>query len=889
MLHRLPSTSVLLMIVITIAGLLAACQPGDDNNENDIIRAARANVDALDRPTANFRHTRVSDVEYDLQIDVHGSTDWFSGEVTIRFDLNDSSADLTIDFSGGTVHRVRVNEQSIVAIYNGYFLTVPASALQSGANAISIEFEHSYDEDGTGLHRFVDPEDGLTYLYTYLWPYYANRLFPLFDQPNLKATISLTVRAPGDWTVVSTGTATPEPSADGSALWRFTPTPKMSSYVFSLHAGPYKIWKDDADGIPIRLMARRSLAEFVAVDEWLETTRRGLAFYGEYFDIPYPFGKYDQLIVPDFNIGAMENIGAVTFAERFVQRQQSDRTQRERRTSVILHEMAHMWFGNLVTHDWWNGLWLNESFATQMSMLASVATTEFTDTWHRFLISNKRAAYARDSRVTTHPIEMPVNSTADFFTIFDAITYQKGSSTLKQLAHYVGEDNYRRGVSSYLKEHSYGTTVLEDFIGHQEKSAGVDLDAWSEEWLYKPGFNTLSVSAACENGGLKSLTVLQSAPSEHPYLRRHQIDIALYDLDENGRLLPAELFSLEVQGAETSIESIDGRPCPTMINPNHDDWAYARIALDDRTAEVLETQLRNIPEPLTRSVFLAALQDRALAGDMPLAEYVEYAMRLAEHEHNIRIQQQISSSIVTTIELMQRLRPETDDSLATLLPRVETWSLERTSSAMTDDQRQNWFNTFAGVVSTETGLERVTALLNGTAAIKGLPISPDIRWTLLLILSRNGAADIETLLATESASDVSDFGAKSLLAANAALPNSASKAKWLAELRNPEILTGLSRQRAVMGGLFPPNQTALQFELLDQVLDALPDLSETSDPYFMSSYSSVLLTPMCLPESGALMQKMLDEHADQLNSTALRFLREALQADMECLALRSRQ
>jgi len=593
--------------------------------------------------------------------------------------------------------------------------------------------------------------------------------------------------------------------------------------------------------------------------------------------------------VPDFNIGAMENIGAVTFAEGFVQRQQSDRTQRERRTSVILHEMAHMWFGNLVTHDWWNGLWLNESFATQMSMLASVATTEFTDTWHRFLINNKRAAYARDSRVTTHPIEMPVNSTADFFTIFDAITYQKGSSTLKQLAHYVGEDNYRRGVSSYLKEHSYSTTELEDFIGHQEKSAGVDLDAWSEEWLYKPGFNTLSVSAVCEGDGLKSLTVLQSAPGEHPYLRRHQIDVALYDLDENGALLPAELFSLEVEGAETPIETTGARPCPTMINPNHDDWAYARIALDDRTAEVLETQLSNIPEPLTRSVFLAALQDRALAGDMPLADYVEYAMRLAEHEDNIRIQQQISSSIVTIVGLMQRLRPETDDALAALLHRVETWSLRRTSNAMTDDQRQNWFNTFAGVVSTEAGLERVTALLNGMVEIEGLLISPDIRWTLLLILSRNGAADIDTLLATESASDGSDFGAKSLLAANAALPNSASKAKWLAGLRNPEMLTGLSRQRAVMGGLFPPNQTALQFELLDQVLDALPDLSETSDPYFMSSYSSVLLTPMCLPESGALMQKVLDEHADQLNSTALRFLREAHQADIECLALRSRQ
>jgi len=878
--------------VIMIASQLVACQP--DRSDHGIGDAAKTmtsrNIaDALDRQTADSRKARISGVEYDLYVDVHSSTERFSGEVTIRFGLTDPSSDLNIDFGGGIVRRVLVNGNPIRVDYNGFFLTLPSGTLQSGANSAAVEFEHSYDEDGTGLHRFVDPEDGLAYVYTYLWPYYANRLFPSFDQPNLKAEISLMVRAPAEWTVVSTGTGTAESSDNNSTLWRFSTTPKMSTYVFSLHAGPYKVWEDDADGVPIRLMARQSLAKFVAVDEWFDVTKRGLEFYGRYFDIPYPFGKYDQLIVPDFTIGAMENIAAVTFAERFVQRQVSDRTERENRASVILHEMAHMWFGDLVTHDWWNGLWLNESFATQMAAMALLETTEFTDTWHGFFTNAKRRAYQRDSRVTTHSIEQPVNSTADFFSVYDAITYQKGSSVLKQLAHYVGEENYRRGVSAYLKEHSYGTTELDDFIGHQEKSAAIDLDAWSREWLYQPGFNTLSVSVDCGGDGLRSLTVLQTAPDEHPFLRRHQLDVALYSLDDNGKLLPGDVFSLEIEGAKTIVDPPSDRPCPALVNPNHKDWAYARIALDDRIVEVLREQLGDIPEPLTRSIFLTALFDRAMAGDMSLADYVGHAMRLAKTEQNVRIQQQISSSIIAAIDLMQRLRPETDDALARLLPELELQSFRYAADATTGDLKRTWFNTFIGVVSTETGVATVRALLNGTTEMPGLQISADIRWILLIILSRNGVADIDALLAAESSSDISDFGAKSALTANAAMPDQATKAKWLAELQNPETLTGLARQRAVMAGLFPPNQTALQFELLGQALDALPELSETTDPYFMSSYASVLLTPMCLPESGALMQKALDEHADQLNSTALRFLREAHQADRECLALRSVQ
>ena len=878
-----------ILAALPVAILFVACQQDRGRAEIDGTESAFARpvIDALDRQTANMRKGRIADIQYELFVDVHSSSEEFLGEATIRFDLADASSDLSIDFGGGTVQEIRVNDEQVVANYNEYFIVVPATALQGGTNVVDIAYRHPYDENGTGLHRFVDPQDRLTYLYTYLWPYYANRLFPSFDQPNLKANFSLTVLAPQSWTVVSTAAGVSEPADDGAKLWRFATTPKMSTYVFSLHAGPYMIWEDEAGDVPLRLMARQSLAEFIAVDEWFDITKGGLEHYGRYFDIPYPFEKYDQLIVPDFNIGAMENIAAVTFSENiYVQRQRSSRAERERRASTILHEMAHMWFGNLVTHDWWNGLWLNESFATQMAMLAKLEVSEFKDTWHGFFTDDKKRAYRRDSRVTTHPIEMPINSTNEFFTVFDAITYRKGASVLKQLQYVVGDENYRRGVSSYLKEHAYGTTELSDFIGHQEKSAGMDLSDWSDKWLHKPGLNTLSVETACKGDILSSLVVTQSAPGEHPYLRAHRIDVALYNLDKNEVLTAGDILPMQIDGADTVVEIPDGRPCPALVNPNHDDLAYAQIALNNDTVDILHEQISDVPDPLARSIFLAALFDRAMAGDMPIADYVDLAIRLANNERNIRVIQQISTSVVAAIDMMQRLRPDTDDALARLIPEIEEQSLRRSHFVEAQDLKRIWLNAFLGVVSSQAGLGTARALLDGEAEIAGIDMSADIRWSLLTILSRNGANGIDDLLEAETALDPSDSGAKSLLTARASKPVAAVKSNLLDELKSPQSITGLARQRAVMAGMFPSNQTGLQLELLDEILSALPILSGKADPYFLSSYVTVLLMPMCQSVSTTLMRAALDEYEDRLDSTVLRFLREAHQADSECLLLR---
>jgi len=883
---NLNSDFLVTLAVLSALFLITSCQQTPLRPVDDNVRAA---VDALDRDTADARKARLSNVAYNTYIDIASSKDEFLGDVTIRFDLSDASADLTVDFTGGVVSMLQVNGVSVAADYNGYFITVPAEQMQLGANTVQVTYSHPFGMDGTGLHHFVDPEDGLTYLHSYLWPYYANRLLPSFDQPSLKANFSLHVLAPENWVVVSTTPGSAEASDNGVMLWTFEETPKLSTYIFSLHAGPYKVWRDDSGDVPLRLFARQSLAEHVAVDEWFDITQKGMQFYSRYFDIPYPFEKYDQLIVPEFNIGGMENAAAVTFTERYVQRQQSDRAQRESRAGTVLHELAHMWFGDLVTHDWWNGMWLNESFATQMATMAQTETTEFTDKRHGFFIDGKQRAYQRDSRVTTHAIEMPVRSTDQFSNLFDAITYQKGGSALKQLQHLVGAESYRQGVSAYLKENAWGTTELSDFIEYQEKHSGIDLATWTDQWLLTPGFNTLAVETECESDVLRSLAITQSAPKDHPYIRAHQVDLAMYNVDSSGAVAVTDTISVQIDRGYTMVDVAEGQPCPVIVNPNHNDWGYAKIVLSDDDEAVLSEHLADVADPLSRSMFLAAMFDKAMAGEMPIADFVRLALRLADTEQNLRVVEQITSSLTHSINIMQRLRPETNKVLPRLLDDVKELALRRAHFAETQDLKFMWFNLFLGVVSSDAGLGTARALLDGKADIEGIEMSPEIRWQLLTILSRHDAADIEALLDAEIKRDPSNFGERSVLSARAAAPSTANKAFWVDELQNPHSLNNLARQRAVMGALFPATQTELQLDLLVKILGALPQMSRDADVYFLSSYATSLLTPMCREESTALMQATLDEFGDELNPTALRFLREAHQADAECQELRAAQ
>jgi aminopeptidase N len=393
----------------------------------------------------------------------------------------------------------------------------------------------------------------------------------------------------------------------------------------------------------------------------------------------------------------------------------------------------------------------------------------------------------------------------------------------------------------------------------------------------------------CDADNLQSLAITQSAPEDHPYLRMHRVDVALYDIDSNGALVAGDILPVQIEGARTEVAVPDGRACPVLVNPNHNDWTFAKIALRDEDAAVLREQLGDIEDPLSRSMFLAALFDKAMSGDMPIADYVHQALQLADTETNMRVLEQITSSIVEAAGMMKRLRPETDDALPRLIDDIEALGLRRSHFAQTQDLKHMWLNMFLNVVSSNAGIGTARALLDGKAEIDGIEISPEIRWRLLTILSGHGASDIAELLEKELSRDSSDLGVRSALSVRAAVPDAAVKERWVRELQDPQSAIGLARQRAIMHELFPANQTNLQLEVLPIILGALPQMSPYADPYFMRTYTESLLTPMCRPESNAHLKSAVDDYAGQLNPTALRFLREAHQADVECLSIRAAQ
>ena len=532
---------------------------------------------------ARQRAAQISNVDYRLSLNIGHTSDTFSGSNTITFDLEKrNNQPLTIDFEEGEIESVTVNGQAAAFAFDKWFITIPQQQLVNGQNTLVINYSRKYSTDGSGFHRFVDPKNQEVYLYTDFEPYDANRLFPHFDQPDLKARYTLDVMAPSHWQVISTTRETRIENKGDLKHWYFPISAKISSYVFALHAGNYAVWEDSFEDIPLRLFARRSLAENVKIDDWFIPTKQSFKFFNEYFDIRYPFGKYDQIIAPDFNSGAMENVAAVTFNESYVSRGEKSTRARMNLANTIAHEMAHMWFGDLVTMRWWNGLWLNESFATYMANLAIDQASDFTNTWDYFYTGMKQWAYRSDDSVNTHAIELEVPTTGDAMTNFDGITYGKGAAVLKQVHHYLGKDEFRTGVSNYLKKFAYKNTDLDDFMTELGKAAGKDLSQWTQDWLYQPGLNTIEASYRCENGKIASFTLEQSAPKSYPTLREQRVQVGLYNYRQKSMAL-TDKIAVTYKGKSTQVSDTIGKACPDLVYPNEGDWGYVKVNLDQQS------------------------------------------------------------------------------------------------------------------------------------------------------------------------------------------------------------------------------------------------------------------------------------------------------------------
>ena len=889
---------LLSLLALTSALALSACSEQTTTSNPAMVREEhplRPALDQLSESEAIARKARISEISYVVDIDLASLEESYQGSVTTRFMLTDGDHQLEVDFTGGVVESVIVNGVSLVPDYNGFFVSLPQTALRAGANEVTISYSHPYGQDGTGLHRFTDPQDDRTYLYTYLWPYYSNRLFPNFDQPNLKATYELTVRAPQDWQVISSTTEDSVIIDEETRVWHFPQSEKFSSYVFSLHAGPYHIWEDMAGSVPIRLMARQSLADYVAVEEWMEYTKSGLEHYRDYFDIPYPFAKYDQLIVPGFLIGAMENVAAVTFSESYVDRGASNRFNSQRRAGTILHEMAHMWFGDLVTMNWWNGLWLNESFATLMSSIAVSEATEFDDLWHDFYLSENLTAIAADNAVSTHPIEVPVVSTNDFFNVFDSITYDKGASVLNQLSHYIGRENFRVGVSNYLKEHSWENTELADFMRSLSQQSGIDLDPWAQDWMYQAGVNTIEARFSCDANGISSFAILQTVPDDHPTLRDQRVQLGLFSSASSGAIELDAAIPIEIFGAETQVPDAIGLECPDLVLPNYEAWGYLEVSLDDvsMSSVINDGALAKIDDPLMRSMIWTALFDAPGKEQMENSTLLETLISSLPLEVNDRLIRQVMAELVSNLNSLERLGGEFSMELAQYGPLAERqlWELVSTGATATDDSQflstlNLRLSRYIGLARSAEALANLRGLLDESIEIEGFNLGQNQRWNIIQRFSARDYVDARSLLAAERERDPSDAGRRAAIAAEAALPDLATKRQWADRILDTENPLPLSNLRAAMGSLFPTGQEELQLSLLPQLTENLADLAENRDNYFQQSYGRDLFSGIC-SEQGLQILSDAISNREAIGATLYRFISENEQSAANCIAARN--
>lgn len=804
---------------------------------------------------AAARAARLGNVAYVLEFELDGEGDEYTGQVTTTFDLRDAQANLDVDFAGGTVLGVQVDGSPVDAPYNGHFVTLPASSLGAGTNTVEIAFSHPYSTDGNGLYRFRDPVDGRDYLYTNFEPYNANRLFPSFDQPDLKATFATRVTVPADWEVISVVAESNVESRGDTSTWTFPPSARISTYIYALHAGHYRRWESSAGEIPLRLFARASLADFVYPEHWFVPTRQGFKFFQDYFEIDYPFGKYDQVIVPHFNAGAMENLGAVTFSERFLHRGTVTRAARRSLASIILHEMAHMWFGNLVTMQWWNGLWLNESFATFMARLALVEATEFAEGRLGAYLSTVRA-YQADERDTTHPIELPTADTAAAFANFDAITYNKGSATLTQLSHLVGPEAFRRGVSAYLKTHAYGNSTIDDFLSEISKAAGLELEGWAGDWLHQPGTNAVTVDLDCEEGRITVMSILQTAPAAWRTLRTHRTQLGLYnfsDGDVSVRRLP-----VTYSGVRTEVEAAAGERCPEFVYANHGDWDFVRVDFDRKALAALGEHLNAFADPLARLMLWQGIYDMVLHQRLSPLEFIDIALANVEAERVDDVTRKVLDALQGSWSYLKRL-VEDPALLDETGARIEDYLWRAfLDSDPGSDRQLLFFDRYLSAATSRQSIDRIAGLLGESDLPEGFVFDQDRRWNAVVLLSGHEHPAAATALAAERERDPSDAGRRRAISAEAARPDPAQQRRLVSMLLDPDSGLSVADAWAYAGGLFPEHQRELRLALVPEVFDGLQSLSDGLDPFYFRAITGGLLGTICDDGYLELLERAID-------------------------------
>jgi len=760
-------------------------------------------ADNLTRDEARTRSELITVASYQVELDVTGGEATFRSVSKISFDCARPGTGTFINLAAPEIHAITLNGAPVsLDAFDGERITLAGLAAR---NELVVDAECAYSRSGEGLHRFADPADGNVYMYSDLETFDAHRIYACFDQPDMKASYELTVTAPEGWLVVSNMAPDADggvPAAAGTRLWHFPPTPVMSTYITHVSAGPWFAVRDEHDGIPLGIMCRQSLAQYLDPDEIFEVTRQGFDWFHAAFGIKYAFGKYDQLFVPEFKEGAMENAGAVTFLEAYVFRSRVTDFSREVRGETILHEMAHMWFGDLVTMRWWDDLWLNESFATWAGTAAQAEATRWTQAWTTFANVYKARAYRDDQLPSTHPIAADIPDMQAVEVNFDGITYYKGASVLKQLVAYVGRESFLSGVRRYFADHAWANASLADLLAALEAVSGRDLTAWSREWLETAGVNTLRPSYTVDEAGrFTSFAVLQEAADSHPVLRSHRVAIGLYSRTDRG-LIRTGHAETDVSGARTPVPALIGEVRPDLVLVNDDDLTYAKIRLDDHSLKTLVTSIGSFESSLPAALCWAATWDMCRDGEMAARDYVRLVLGGVDSVRDISVVQMV---LRQAAQAVRRFADPAwrDEGLALMASSLRSLLL---SAEPGSDQQLAYARAFAGVATSAADLELLAGLLAGSVVVDGLAVDTDLRWALLQRLVSRGAAG-EAEIDAELSADATDAGERHAATCRASVPTARAKRETWETLADGKLTIAMFR--ATLLGFIDPDQPSL--------------------------------------------------------------------------------
>ena len=809
----------------------------------------------LTRDEAALRSSLVKTHSYQIDLDLTTSAETFIAKTCVKFKGLMPGQSTFIDALGKRVISASLNGVEFeVKDYDGQTIHLPPLAAE---NELCLEIEGIYSNTGEGLHRFVDPADNEVYLYTQFETGDARQMYACFDQPDQKATFTISAITPKHWEVISNYDvdSVTDIGSDSKKV-QFKESQVISTYVTAIVAGPYQHVHDEYVGektIPLGIYARKSFFQYVDAENIFRVTKEGFAYFEKTFGLAYPFGKYDQLAVAEYNWGAMENVGCVTFHEDvLIFRSKVTESKHLGRASTILHEMAHMWFGDLVTMKWWEDLWLNESFAEWASYMATSEATKYTTAWTEFNALRKNWAYRQDQLSTTHPIATEMKDLEDVKTNFDGISYAKGASVLQQLVEHVGRDNFIKGLRIYFTKHAFKNTTLNDLMVELEATSGRDLKPWAATWLQTAGVNTLRPEIEIESGVYKKLAITQEAPTMpvgSKELRSHRLRVALFDISGDS-LIKRKNVALDIAGASTDVTELHGEKEADLVLINDGDLTYAKLRFDERSIATLKSHLGGLNEPLARALIWASLWDSVRDGELSASDYIAIALNALGTESDISIVSATNANIDTAI--WQYSAPANRDALRAKVSDALNKFLQAAPAA--SDHQLAFARGFAESATTPEQSKQIIEILNGS--IKGLTIDAELRWHLLICAVKRGllgATDIDAELAKDNTAHGKQYGAL----AHAAIPTVQAKEKAFASVTTENLSNTIHAYTC--RGFNVALQSELVAPFVDRYFAILIELWNTKG-YEIAETTATMLFPgfVVTEETLSKAQKWLD-------------------------------